>query len=101
MLSEEKIEILNRMKINSPKLYEKALEKLNLLDGDIPVRNVEEVHIWRQKQPEVMITYYLGGRPYFGIPPVHNHRQEITDTVEAKIKAPFKLRYAASKAIEI
>ena len=50
MLSEEKILILNRMKINSPKLYEKALEKLGMQDSDIPVCNVPDEQLWREKQ---------------------------------------------------
>ncbi|WP_049895893.1 NYN domain-containing protein [Oribacterium sp. NK2B42] len=88
MLSEGKIIILNRMKINSPKLYEKALEKLNLSDSDIPVRNVPDEQVWirPKQQSNERKTYYLNGRPYFGIPPVYNYRQGITDTVETKIK---------------
>lgn len=75
MLSEEKILILNRMKINSPKLYEKALDKLGMQDSDIPVCNVPDKQLWREKQAgqtkqtDARTTYYLAGRPYFGIPP--------------------------------
>jgi len=88
MLTEQKIQILNRLRANSLKTYREALKKFGISESDVPERPVSK-NTRTIKEEDKRQTYFLGGKPYFGIPPVKTATERNTPLPDRKEKAPL------------
>lgn len=83
MLSEQKIQILNRLRVNYPDRYQVALKKFGLSEKDVPIRNVP-VNLRNGPNTDKRQTYYMGGKPYYGEPPL---KKTVVRTKSDKVQA--------------
>ena len=88
MLTEQKIQILNRLRTNSLKTYREALKKMGISESDVPERPVSK-DIRGKKEEDKRRTYFLGGKPYFGIPPVKASCERNTSLSDRKEKTRY------------
>ena len=87
MLQESDIIWLNKLKKDRPDFYERKLKILGIADEDVPYREMVHPSKAVSKAEDDKRLFHMGGKPYYGVPPMGYMPAPAKDSVSIEKKA--------------